>query len=170
LSYVLSAAIVLIFVLFFTSVFGLTAPMHRVCVIDITEVMPRLLNQARFNWLVYFTFPIALVLGLGVFASCLSMSIESCVREKLKSKNTISTIIMIGLVFCVAVIFKFTYTPFYQFVSTIFVYYNTVVQYALPILILVMISILDTKKYKKAQKNIKKAGKTIKKQPIFQKN
>ena len=169
-SYVISSAVCLIFVLAFTSTFGLTASMHRVCLIDITEVTPRVLNQARFNWLVYFTFPIALVIGLGIFANCTSMCIENCIREKLDSKNTISTIIMIGCVFVIAIVFRFTFTPFYDFVTKYFVYFNSVVQYILPIFLLLLIAVKNSSESKNIEKNSKKSIKNSKKMSVFQKN
>ena len=169
-SYVISSAVCLVFVLAFTSTFGLTASMHRVCLIDITEVTPRVLNQARFNWLVYFTFPIALVIGLGIFANCTSMCIENCIREKLDSKNTISTMITIASILTIGIVFQFTFTPFYQFVTKYFVYFNSIVQYVLPIFMLVLVAIKNSDKSKNMKKNDKKSIKNIKKMSVFSKN
>ena len=142
LSYIISSAIILFFVIIFTCVFGATASLHRVCVIDITEVTPRLINQARFNWLVDFTFPITLILGLGLHANCVSICIKHIINNKLKSKSTISTFITTALILGMCIIFRFTFTAFYQFVKTNFFYFNTVIQYATPIVILFLVQIV----------------------------
>lgn len=142
LSYIISSTIILFFVIIFTCVFGATASLHRVCVIDITEVTPRLINQARFNWLVDFTFPITLILGLGLHANCVSICIKHIINNKLKSKSTISTFITTALILGMCIIFRFTFTAFYQFVKTNFFYFNTVIQYATPIVILFLVQIV----------------------------
>ena len=142
LSYIISSAIILFFVIIFTCVFGATASLHRVCVIDITEVTPRLINQARFNWRVDFTFPITLILGLGLHANCVSICIKHIINNKLKSKSTISTFITTALILGMCIIFRFTFTAFYQFVKTNFFYFNTVIQYATPIVILFLVQIV----------------------------
>ena len=143
-TYVLSALVILIFVVIFTGVFGLTAPLHRVCVIDITEVTPRLINQARFNWLVDFIFPIVLILGLGLHANCITICIKHFIRGCVKSKNTISGILTTAFVLIIGIIFKFTFTLYYNFITNIYFYFNTFSQYALPIIILIMIEISQT--------------------------
>ena len=145
-SYAISCFICLVFVLVFISTFGLTAPMHRVCVTGITEVMPRLMNQARFNWLVYFTFPIALVYGLGIYANCASSALKHCIKDDLKSKNTISTFITMAMELSICIVFRFTFTDFYLFVSSIYSYINFAIQYVLPIVLLVMITLNLNKK------------------------
>ncbi len=145
-SYVLSSLIILVFVVIFTGVFGSTASLHRVCVIDITEVSPRLINQARFNWLVDFIFPIVLVLGLGLHANCVTICTKHFIRNSLKSKNTISGAFTTAMVLAVGIIFRFTFTLFYQFITSIFFYFNTFSQYFLPILILVMVEFAESKK------------------------
>ncbi|HAJ78055.1 MAG TPA: hypothetical protein DCO89_03210 [Clostridiales bacterium] len=138
-SYVISALVILIFTIIFTSVFGATASLHRVCVIDITEVTPRLINQARFNWLVDFTFPIALIIGLGLHANCVSICFKHVINNKLKSKTTIATILTTACVLAICVMFRFTFTSFYMFIKNYFCYANTIIQYVLPIILLVMI-------------------------------
>ena len=141
LAYIISSLICMVFVLVFTSTFGLTASMHRVCVVAITEVTPRLMNQARFNWLVYFTFPIALVYGLGIYSNCASSALKYCIKDEVKSKNTISTLIIMGLTLAIGIVFRFTFTDFYLFVSSIYSYINIVIQYVMPIVLLVMITL-----------------------------
>ena len=142
-TYLISIATILIFVIIFTSVFGATAPLHRVCVIDITEVTPRLINQARFNWLVDFTFPIVLIIGLGLHSNCVSTSIVHILNNKLKSKNTIATFITTACVLAICIVFRFTFTAFYQFIKDYFFYINTVIQYALPIIFVCMVQIKE---------------------------
>ena len=159
LSYIISSLVIIVFVLTFTSVFGLTAPLHRVCVIDITEVSPRLLNQARFNWIVDFIFPIVLVLGLGLHANVMSLCIQNMIKDKLQSKNTIGTIIMIACVLSVDVIFRFTFTGFYRFITNYFFYANTVIQYLLPIILLLLFELNFAKNNEKIYKNNKKIAK-----------
>ncbi len=144
-SYIISSIIILLFVIVFTCVFGETASLYRVCVIDITEVMPRLTNQARFNWLVDFTFPIVLVLGLGLHGNCVSICLKHIIKNDIKSKNTVASVIMTSLVLAVCIIFRFTFTDFYNFVVSYFFYFNTFVQYFLPLIILIMI---EMKEYK----------------------
>ena len=150
-SYVLSCAIILLFVVIFTSAFGNTASMHRVAVIDVTEFSPRLLAQGRYNWLVYFMFPIVLVLGLGIYSSYVTMSYKFCIRDSVKSKNTISGLLTTASVLALFFVFRFTYSAFYNFVVGGFFYYVLAIQYVLPILLLVMISIDSTITSKKSR-------------------
>lgn len=140
-SYLISCAVVIVFVVMFICAFGGTASMHRVSSIDITEYAPRLIAQARFNWLAYFTFPIALVLGIGIYSNCSNMCIKTLVRNKFKSKNTISIFITTALILAIWIIFDFTYTPFYNFATGNVVYYVIFVQYVLPIILLFMINV-----------------------------
>ena len=140
-SYVTSAAIILVFTIIFTCVFGATASLHRVCVIDITEVTPRLINQARFNWLVDFTFPIALIIGLGLHINCVSICLKHIINNKLKSKTTISAVLATALELAICILFQFTFTSFYMFIKNYFCYANTIIQYVIPVILLVMIEV-----------------------------
>ena len=144
-TYVLSSLIILVFVVIFTCVFGYTAPLHRVCAIDITEVSPRLINQARFNWLVDFIFPIVLILGLGLHSNCTTICIKHFIRSSVKSKNTISGILTTAFILAIGIIFKFTFTLYYNFITNIYFYFNTFSQYVLPIIILIMVEVMESK-------------------------
>lgn len=144
-SYVISCIIVLLFVVIFTCAFGNTASMHRVAVIDITEFSPRLIAQGRYNWIVYFMFPIALVLGLGIYSNYVTMCYKFCIRDNLKSKNTISGLLTTASVMALFFIFRFTYSAFYNFVVGGFYIYVAAVQYVLPIVLLFMMSISSLK-------------------------
>lgn len=145
-SYVLSSLIILVFVVIFTGVFGYTASLHRVCVIDITEVSPRLINQARFAWLVDFIFPIVLIMGLGVHANCTTICIKHFIHNSIKSKNTISGALTTASILAIGIVFRFTFTSFYQFITNGFFYFNTFSQYVLPIIILIMVEIVESKR------------------------
>ena len=177
-SYIITSIIILIFVVIFTCVFGATASLHRVCVIDITEVSPRLTNQARFNWLVDFIFPIVLVLGLGLHSNCASICVKHLVKNSVKSKNTISSAIVIAIILAIGIIFRFTFTIFYNFIIEYFFYYNTFVQYILPLVILIMCELkqhtISSSQVKKNTKNKrffdKKMQKNIKNNNISAKN
>ena len=139
LAYATSCVTVLVFTIVFTSVFGLTASMHRVCVIDITQVLPRLLDHTRFNWLVDFTFPIALVMGLGVYSNCSGLCIRHCIKNDIKIKNEISGLIVTASVLAICIVFRFVFTDFYRFVTNVFAYYNVFVQYVIPVILLVLL-------------------------------
>ncbi|MBR4124286.1 MAG: GerAB/ArcD/ProY family transporter [Clostridia bacterium] len=148
-SYLISCFVIILFVVMFICAFGHTASMHRVSNVDITEYAPRLIAQARFNWLAYFTFPISLVLGIGIYANCLNTCVKFCVREKFKSKNTISIFITTALVVAICVVFRFQYSPFYNFVTKYLFYYVLLVQYAVPIVLLLMINVRKRKLQKR---------------------
>ncbi len=139
MGYLISALTVLVFVVAFTGTFGYLAPIFRVCIIDITEVSPRLLNQARFNWLVNFTFPIALIYAMGIYSNCSMLCIKHILGKNTKSKTTISTILLLGAIVAVAIVFNLTFTNLYYFLIDVFFYFNTAVQYVLPIVLLVLV-------------------------------
>ena len=151
-THVLSFLVVVVCVILFTCAFGNTASMHRVSLIDITEFSPRLTAQGRFNWIVYITFPIALVLGLGIYSNYVTMSFKFFVRDNVKSKNTISAAITTACVLAICIIFRFTYTAFYNFVTGYMQYFILVIQYVIPIVLLNIILIkksIDSKKENK---------------------
>ena len=150
LSYAISCFTVLVFTIVFTAVFGLTASMHRVCVIDITQVLPRLLDHTRFNWIVDFTFPIALIMGLGIYSNCSSLCIRHCLKKDLENKNVISGLITTASVLAICIVFNFVFTDFYRFVTNVFAYYNVFVQYIIPVILLVIIQ----SKIQKSQKKV----------------
>lgn len=148
-SYLISCLVVIIFVVMFICTFGHTASMHRVSSVDITEHAPRLIAQARFNWLAYFTFPISLVLGIGIYANCLNTCVKFCIREKFKSKNTVSILITTALNLAIIIVFRFQYSPFYDFVTKYMFYYVLFVQYVMPIILLFAINVQKRKLQKR---------------------
>lgn len=158
-AYVISCAVVLLFVIIFTCAFGNTASMHRVAVIDVTEFNPRLVAQGRFNWLVYFMFPIALVLGIGIYSNYIAMCYEYCMSDKLKHKILISGLLSTASILAMFFIFRFTFTAFYNFVTGGFYYYTIAVQYVLPIVLLGVLNIKFMIENKKLNKNSKKTHK-----------
>lgn len=159
-SYLSSCFIVILFAIVFICAFGNTASMHRVAVIDITEFSPRLVAQGRFNWLVCFLFPIALILGLGINANCLTMCFKFCVGQRRDPKNVYSGIIATATILAVCIIFRFAYSAFYDFVTTYFFYYTFFAQYVLAV---VMLSIVNIKKLREnKQKTTKKLPKNAK--------
>ena len=152
-AYLLSCAVVVLFVVIFTCAFGNVASMHRVSIIDVTEFNPRLVAQGRFNWLVYFMFPIALVQGIGIYSNCITMCVEHCVRKNFDRKPIICGMITTGLMLALFMIFRFTYTAFYDFVTNGFCFYTIAVQYVLPIVLVGVLNIKFLIKNKKLNKN-----------------
>lgn len=139
IGYLISAIVVLVFVAVFTCTFDHIAPIFRVCIIDITEVSPRLLDQARFSWLVNFTFPIALIYAMGIYSNCSVICIKHILGKNAKSKTTISTILLLASIATVAIIFNLIFTNLYYFLIDIYCYFNTAVQYVLPVVLLVLV-------------------------------
>lgn len=137
LSYLATILTVIVFVLIFTMAFANTASMHRTCILDIGENIPRLLTEGRFNWIIYFIFPIAPIFAIAVYSyftvNCISFQIEKfVVRKKL-----IACILTIANVFGTLFTFKGLWNNFYAFTSSVMPYICTVVQIIFPIILIV---------------------------------
>lgn len=138
LSYLASTVLVLVFVVAFTAVFANTASIHRSCVLDICEILPRLLTEGRFNWIVDFVYPIVPVLAIAVFSyiscNCFSFGIVQITKRK----KLASIWLLFVLVACLLVMFRFRWEEFYAFNTTIMPYVSIALQYFLPIILLIL--------------------------------
>lgn len=155
-SYLISVAIVLTFVVVFTMTFGLTASLHRMCVVDITEISPRLLDEGRLNWLVYFIFPIALIFCVGIYSNCTCACTRQFLFEKEKNKSTISATITCVIVVAICFLMRFELARFYGFIQQYYCYFVAVVQYVLPLILVVAVSLEEKKAQKKPGAKLQK--------------
>ena len=137
LTYVLGEFVVLLFVVIFIGVFGRTSSIHRMAIIDITENTPRITTEGRLNWVIDLIFPFVNILGLGIFASAGTKSIEFCLPKSI-STNIVSVTIFAGIVVMLALISNISYPNLYDMSSKLACYISAFTQYMLPIFLLIM--------------------------------
>lgn len=146
LSYLATILTALLFVVIFTSVFANTAPMHRTCILDIGENLPRLLTEGRFNWIVYFIFPITPIFAIAIYSylalNCISYDIEKIVVHK---KIVSSVLICINII-VILLLFNGLWNNFYAFASSVMPYVCLVFQVFLPIILIVAVFVSTQKK------------------------
>ena len=136
-SYFVGEFIVLLFVFIFLCVFGRTSSIHRTAIIDITEYTPRLTSEGRLNWAIDLIFPLANVLGLGIYANMGTKALEICLPQKIRN-NIISVTIFAGIVFAFALICNISYPGLYQILTQFGCYISAFSQYILPIVLLLI--------------------------------
>lgn len=145
LSYLGSIAVVILFVITFTSVFANTASMHRCCVLDICEILPRLLTEGRFNWIVDFVFPLIPVFAIAIYSYLACNCFAKPIAEFTPHKKLVSVGTVVILMFIFLYMFQATWESFYIFSSSILPYASIVFQILFPIILLVM-GFVDKKK------------------------
>lgn len=146
LSYVATIFVVLVFVVIFTSIFANIAPMHRTAILDIGENLPRLLTEGRFNWIIYFIFPITPIFAIAIYSylalNCIGYDIEKLVVRK----KTVAAILLVINIITIMVLFHGLWNNFYAFTSSVMPYVCGVVQLLLPIILIVLCFLSGRKK------------------------
>jgi hypothetical protein len=138
LSYLASILVVTIFVVLFVSIFQNISSMYRACLLDIGEILPRLVSEARFNWIVYCLYPIAPIFAIGIYSQIANTCFCYMAKPLSKKPMLISTIFTVILVFGGLLIFKSTWQNFYLFVVSYMPYVCVGVQFVLPIVLLIL--------------------------------
>lgn len=156
LSYIAIIFTVLTFVVIFTCAFANTAPMHRTCILDIGENLPRLLTEGRFNWIIYFIYPITPIFAVAIYSYLARNCLSYCIETVVMRKKIISTILICVNILVILILFNGLWNNFYPFASGIMPYVCCIIQIILPI-ILLMVCFLskDKKEVVYAQKNNK---------------
>lgn len=149
-TYIFSALAVVAIVTIFVCVFNHTASIHRNCIVDMTETLPRLLSEGRFNWIVYFTFPIASLFLMGFYAYCSISSVQFCIKEKIKSNKTVSALLLVAF-FAVNFILFLNFSKYYDFEVSELKYFAMFMNLVFPLAILPVF-------YAGGQKKIKQGG------------
>ena len=148
IDYLIGVTIVLMAVVIFTCVFGNTAPMHKMAIIEITEYTPRLTTEGRLNWLIDLIFPFVNILGLGIYANMGTKALEFCLPKKIAT-NIIAVTIFAGLVFASALIINISYPNLYALISEYVCYISAFAQYILPIFLILLLQKKEMKYDKK---------------------
>lgn len=153
MTYVFSSIVILFFVAIFLGIFNQTASMHRICMLDICGIEPRLISEGRFNWLVDFSFPIASLFVLAYCGYCAVNCFQYFVKQKFLSDKTISVMLYIGLGVGALIYFDFNWTNFFNFIDFIGPYYCFAIQYVLVFIFFIIFftdkgKILSRQKYR----------------------
>lgn len=134
--------------------FSVTTPIHIEAITEISEYMPKLSTETRFNWIVAFIFPYALYYTISLFVR---FSHESFlfVFNDTKKKFLISMLIL-AIVIVILILSNITYQNLKEFLTGWFNYIIIAIQYGVPILL--PISYLIYTKKKKQTKQEEKAS------------
>lgn len=137
LSYLATILTTLLFVVIFTGAFANTAPMHRTAILDMGENLPRLLTEGRFNWIIYFIFPITPIFAIAVYSylalNCLSYDIEKIVVRK----KIVASVLICLNVLALLILFGGLWNNFYPFASGVMPYVCLGFQVFLPIALII---------------------------------
>ena len=155
LSYLATMVIVVLFVILFISVFSNTASFHKSCILDIGENLPRLLTEGRFNWIVYFIYPITPIFAIAIYSYCAVKCTSYATSRNLLRKKLFAVLFTLLSVSVILILTGFLWAKFYNFSSSIMPYVCVAIEVIFPIILMIM-SFVDNKK--KAVKYEKKAN------------
>lgn len=148
--YFVAMLVVLAFVILFVAIFANTAPMHRNCILDVGEDLPRLLTEGRFNWIVDFVYPIAPIFAVGLYGFFAIKCFGGCAKQNNAHTTSAScAICVLGIVLTILST-GFVWGNLYGFVVNYLPYVCILLQYILPVAVFLMVFLSKSGRGKKA--------------------
>ena len=130
----------LVVAVFFYSTFGSIASMKRLGLLDLTQNIPRLSSTGNFGWLISMLWPVAILFELGFVTFLIKQSYFNTFN--CKGKYGVHLVyVCLTAVIVILTIFQFRVTTLMDFLFKGFKYYAFAVQYIIPAMLLIVLSI-----------------------------